>query len=121
MPPRMHPEPDGNPAPRGTPNDTPPGRFDPLLPDQAITVPGPKPADPADEREMPILHGNPYGPTGTNEAPNCQSGQVGFTMGKLLSPGQHRSNPAFGVYNIADDRPMPVADPKGSPIKEVLA
>ncbi len=101
-PPRVHP-PAG--PPRG--GEPAPGRFDPLLPDNAMTSPAAVPADPADEREMPILHGNPYGPTGTDGAPNCQSGQVGNAMGRLLSPGQHHGNPAFGAYNIAEAAGVP--------------
>jgi ABC-type transporter Mla subunit MlaD len=50
--------------------------------------------------EIPILHGNPYGPSGTEAEPNCQAGQVGYAMGEALSPGQGFDNPAFGVQNV---------------------
>jgi hypothetical protein len=50
---------------------------------------------------IPILHGNPYGPAGTEEAPNCQGGQVGYAKGEALSPGQGADNPSFGVNNIS--------------------
>ena len=77
------------------PKDPPAGRFDPFFPniDDA--------ADPADDVEQPILHGSPYGPTGTESAPNCQSGQYGLPMGELLQPGQLRDSPVFGNTNVA--------------------
>jgi virulence factor Mce-like protein len=52
--------------------------------------------------EQPILHGNPYGPSGTEAAPDCQAGQTGYALGEALSPGQGFDNPAFGVRNIGD-------------------
>jgi ABC-type transporter Mla subunit MlaD len=58
-------------------------------------------------RTIPVLHGNPYGPSGTEEAPNCQSGQVGYAVGEALIPGQHRSNPTFGPTNIAEAAGIP--------------
>ncbi len=51
-------------------------------------------------REQPILHGNPYAPSGTKEQPNCQAGQTGYALGEARIPGQSRSNPTFGVPNI---------------------
>jgi ABC-type transporter Mla subunit MlaD len=53
-----------------------------------------------DPYEIPILHGNPYGPTGTEAAPNCQAGQTGYSLGEARLPGQSASLPAFGVQNI---------------------
>jgi virulence factor Mce-like protein len=53
-------------------------------------------------REQPIQHGNPYGPSGTEQEPNCQSGQTGYALGEALLPGQSPSNPAFGVRNITE-------------------
>jgi ABC-type transporter Mla subunit MlaD len=50
---------------------------------------------------IPILHGNPYGPSGTESNPNCQAGQTGYSFGEALIPGQSPDNPAFGVQNIA--------------------
>jgi virulence factor Mce-like protein len=49
---------------------------------------------------LPILHGNPYGPSGTASAPNCQGGQTGYPLGQALAPGQSPSNPTFGIPNI---------------------
>jgi ABC-type transporter Mla subunit MlaD len=62
----------------GVPN---PGRFEP--------------------HNLPILHGNPYAPSGTNSQPNCQGGQTGYALGQALAPGQSPSNPTFGIPNIA--------------------
>ena len=50
---------------------------------------------------QPILHGGPYGPAGTEAAPNCQAGQYGYGRGEALSPGQHFDNPSFGIQNIS--------------------
>jgi len=52
--------------------------------------------------ELPILHGNPYGPAGTEAAPDCQAGQTGYALGEARSPGQGFDNPAFGVRNVGD-------------------
>jgi ABC-type transporter Mla subunit MlaD len=57
--------------------------------------------DPNDEIAQPILHGGPYGPSGTKKRPNCQSGQYGYGLGEALSPGQHADSPAFGISNIS--------------------
>ncbi len=57
--------------------------------------------DAADTVVQPILHGGPYGPSGTAKAPNCQAGQYGYGLGQALSPGQHNDNPAFGISNIS--------------------
>ena len=95
-----------------SPRDGDPGRFDPLLPNKAVTTPPPgEPADPADDVEQPILHGSVYGPTGTESAPNCQNGNYGNTMGRLLSPGQHRDSPVFGAQNVAEAAGVPPFGP----------
>jgi ABC-type transporter Mla subunit MlaD len=83
----------------GNPNA---GVFDPL----PANPDDPKPADPTvnadpnDDHVQPILHGNPYGPSGTKEAPNCQAGQTGYALGEALIPNQNPDNPTFGVQNI---------------------
>jgi virulence factor Mce-like protein len=56
---------------------------------------------------IPILHGNPYGPSGTESAPNCQAGQTGYAFGEALVPGQSPDNPTFGVTNIAQAAGVP--------------
>jgi hypothetical protein len=97
----------------GATREEPSGKFDPLLPDNAITQGSPgqptHAAAPANEFEMPIIHGSAYGPSGTESAPNCQSGQYGNTMGRLLSPGQHHDNPGYGAYNISQAAGVPPA------------
>jgi ABC-type transporter Mla subunit MlaD len=50
---------------------------------------------------IPILHGNPYGPMGTQSQPNCQPGQTGYVLGDDRLPGQSKDNPTFGVSNIS--------------------
>jgi hypothetical protein len=54
-------------------------------------------------RELPILHGNPTGPTGQNGS-DCQSGQTGYLLGRLPVAGQPASNPAVGVPDLPGDR-----------------
>jgi hypothetical protein len=75
--------------------------------------------------QLPILHGNPYGPGGEpnsvvrnyasklglsgyqrnyNEAPDCQSGQVGYPLGNFPAPGQSRDNPAQVLDNLPGSR-----------------
>jgi len=49
---------------------------------------------------IPILHGNPYGPSVTDGQPNCQAGQTGYALGEALIPGQTKDNPTFGVQNV---------------------
>ncbi len=49
---------------------------------------------------IPILHGNPYGPSVTDGKPNCQSGQTGYALGEALIPGQTPDNPTFGVQDV---------------------
>jgi hypothetical protein len=56
---------------------------------------------PGESNGIPILHGNPYGPSVTNGQPNCQAGQTGYALGEALIPGQHTDNPTFGVQNVA--------------------
>lgn len=84
------------------------GIFDPLPanPDDP-DGPGPLTANPADTVAMPILHGNPYGPSGTQAHPNCQAGQTGYALGQALLPGQSPDNPTFGVQNIAKAAGVP--------------
>jgi ABC-type transporter Mla subunit MlaD len=50
---------------------------------------------------IPILHGNPYGPSVTDGQANCQAGQTGYALGEALIPGQTKDNPTFGVQNVA--------------------
>ena len=56
-------------------------------------------------RELPILHGNPYGPVvdGSGNA-DCQAGQAGYLLGNLRVPGQSPANPAVGVSDIPGNR-----------------
>jgi ABC-type transporter Mla subunit MlaD len=56
-----------------------------------------------DPDEQPILHGNPYGPTG-QDGSDCQAGQSGYLLGELRVPGQPVSNPTVGVQDIPGDR-----------------
>ena len=60
-----------------------------------------------DPRVQPITHGNPYGPAGTEAAPNCQAGQSGYVLGNYPAPGQRPSDPAFGVKNISQATGIP--------------
>jgi len=74
---------------------------------------------------LPILHGNPYGPTGQpndvvrdyapqngipgytssySEYPDCQPGQTGYPLGDYPIPGQAKWNPAFVTSNIPGSR-----------------
>jgi ABC-type transporter Mla subunit MlaD len=50
---------------------------------------------------IPVLHGNPYGPSITAGEPNCQPGQTGYALGDDRIPGQSKDNPTFGVSQIA--------------------
>jgi ABC-type transporter Mla subunit MlaD len=68
------------------------GIFDPMLANDG---------DPADDHSQPILHGGPYGPSGTEAAPNCQAGQFGYPLGQVLVPGQNKDSPVFGPSNVA--------------------
>jgi ABC-type transporter Mla subunit MlaD len=90
-----------DPTPAGPPpKDEPAGLFDPFL---ANT----NPAFPDQDLEQPILHGSPYGPVGTDAAPNCQAGQYGSMYGELLSPGQLRDSPSIGAYDISQTAGVP--------------
>ena len=64
-------------------------------------------SNPTTQDGIPILHGNPYGPTGTKQAPNCQAGQTGYALGEALIPSQSPDNPTFGVQNIAKAAGVP--------------
>ena len=55
----------------------------------------------SDTVAIPILHGNPYGPSVTDGQPNCQAGQTGYALGEALIPGQSKDNPTFGVTQVA--------------------
>ncbi len=81
------------------PNAQQSGLFDPLEEDDPVASNPDATAN--DERAQFILHGSPYGPSGTEASPNCQAGQVGYPLGQVLSPGQHKDNPTFGPQNIA--------------------
>ncbi len=56
---------------------------------------------------IPLLHGNPYGPSVTNGQPNCQAGQTGYVFGEALLPGQSPTNPTFGVQNVTEAAGVP--------------
>jgi ABC-type transporter Mla subunit MlaD len=75
------------------------GIFDPL-PANPDAANGSVPANPNDTIAIPILHGNPYGPSVTDGKPNCQAGQTGYALGEALIPGQNPDNPTFGVQNV---------------------
>ncbi len=70
---------------------------------KAGPVPNPLEAGVFKPRELPILHGNPTGPTGQNGS-DCQSGQTGYLLGRLPVAGQPASNPAVGVPDLPGDR-----------------
>ena len=66
----------------GTPN---PGEFEPY--------------------ELPILHGNPYGPGGQKGTQaDCQSGQTGYPLGSYPVPGQGPESPVFAPSDIPGTR-----------------
>jgi hypothetical protein len=56
-----------------------------------------------DPEVQPIVHGNPYGPTG-QDGSDCQGGQTGYLLGELRLPGQPESNPSVAVADIPGDR-----------------
>jgi ABC-type transporter Mla subunit MlaD len=66
-------------------------------------VPNPAMDNVFDPEGMPILHGNPYGPTG-QDGSDCQGGQSGYLLGDLRIPGQPVSNPSVAVADIPGDR-----------------
>jgi ABC-type transporter Mla subunit MlaD len=84
------------------------GVFDPTVPNPDEANPG-HPADPDDEIALPILHGGPYGPSGTEAAPNCQSGQYGYVLGRAPVPGQRNDSPNFGISDISKLPGAPLA------------
>jgi hypothetical protein len=53
--------------------------------------------------EIPIAHGPAFGPTGQHNA-DCQAGQIGYTLGQDLVPGQSPSNPGDAVADIPGSR-----------------
>lgn len=53
--------------------------------------------------ELPILHGDPYRPTGQENA-DCQSGQLGHALGQALIPGQSPSSPGNAVSDLPGTR-----------------
>jgi phospholipid/cholesterol/gamma-HCH transport system substrate-binding protein len=79
------------------------GRFSssPAVPAAQQGVFSPLNSDPYAHDGIPILHGNPYGPTVTAGQPNCQAGQTGYVLGQDPVPGQNKDNPTFGVSQIA--------------------
>ncbi|MGF2075344.1 hypothetical protein, partial [Enterococcus casseliflavus] len=54
-------------------------------------------------RDLPILHGNPAGPTG-QDGSDCQSGQTGYLLGEFRAPGQAADNPAVIAPDLPGDR-----------------
>src|SRR3982751_6313278 len=78
------------------------GKFSPLNgPVNGGTFPG------YQNNGIPILHGNPYGPSVSDGRANCQAGQTGYALGEALIPGQHKDNPTFGVSNVAKAAGVP--------------
>ena len=71
-------------------------------------APPPNSAGEFDPRHLPILHGNPTGPTGQSGS-DCQSGQTGYLLGDLRVPGQPADNPAVGVPDLPGDRGITTA------------
>ncbi len=70
----------------------------------ALPVPGdPHTEGVFDPEEIPILHGDPFGPTG-QDGSDCQAGQTGYLLGELRIPGQPKSNPAVGVQDLPGSR-----------------
>nr|MBA2521814.1 MCE family protein [Solirubrobacterales bacterium] len=67
----------------------------------AMAPPGSAPGEFA-PTELPILHGNPAGPTG-QDGENCQPGQTGYVQGRVPIPGQSPSNPAVIVPDLPGD------------------
>jgi ABC-type transporter Mla subunit MlaD len=55
--------------------------------------------------ELPILHGNPYGPAGQKGTDaDCQGGQIGYALGDLRVPGQPPNVPAVAVSDLPGSR-----------------
>jgi virulence factor Mce-like protein len=56
-------------------------------------------------RALPILHAPLYAPAIDKRGrADCQSGQNGYPLGKLLIPGQDPSDPAIAVSNLPGNR-----------------
>jgi ABC-type transporter Mla subunit MlaD len=53
--------------------------------------------------QLPIAHGPAFGPAGQQNA-DCQAGQIGYTLGQDLVPGQSPSNPGDAVADIPGSR-----------------
>jgi ABC-type transporter Mla subunit MlaD len=63
------------------------------------------PTDEFQPYEQPILHGNPYGPTGQKGSQaDCQAGQTGYPLGNFPVPGQSPDSPAVGISNLPGSR-----------------
>ncbi len=96
------------PPPAPPPDPIVGGAFDPL---PADSNPGTAAGFPEIEQDnsdtvvQPILHGSPYGPSGTESSPNCQAGQFGYPLGSHRVKNQGPENPTFGPYNIAEEVP----------------
>ena len=73
----------------------------PLVPSGQRGVFNPLNSNPTAHDGIPLLHGNPYGPSVTKGQPNCQAGQTGYPFGEALLPGQDPNNPTFGVSQVA--------------------
>src|SRR5688500_4405769 len=63
------------------------------------------PTDEFQPYEQPILHGNPYGPTGQDGSQaDCQSGQTGYPLGSFPVPGQSPDSPVVATSNLPGSR-----------------
>jgi ABC-type transporter Mla subunit MlaD len=63
------------------------------------------PTDEFQPYEQPILHGNPYGPTGQKGTQaDCQSGQTGYPLGSFPVPGQGPDSPVVAVSDLPGSR-----------------
>ncbi len=81
------------------------GVFDPQFADPAPDAGAP---DPADTEAHFVLHGGPYGPSGTEAAPNCQAGQFGYPLGQARIPGQPLDSPVVGVSDLSQSLGYPL-------------
>jgi ABC-type transporter Mla subunit MlaD len=82
------------------------GLFDPR---PANDKPSPGAPGNPDDVALPILHGGPYGPSGTEAAPNCQAGQYGYALGRAQVPGQRDDDPNFGISDLSKLPGAPLA------------
>ncbi|HYU60651.1 MAG TPA: hypothetical protein VEK39_07820, partial [Solirubrobacterales bacterium] len=73
---------------------------------RAGSVPDPAAAGEFQPYTLPILHDDPYGPTGQPgpEFPDCQSGQTGYALGAMPLPGLDPSNPAAIMPDLPGSR-----------------